>query len=278
MGLNGSGTYSLPTPEYPAVSGEYIYAATFNTIMEDIAAALSNTIFRDGQAAFAANQAMGGYKFTGCAEAVANDEFVTKAQLDAAISSGNISVDAGTVMLFYQAAAPTGWTKSTAHNDKALRVVSGTGGGSGGTHALSSPPSISHTHTGPSHTHTGPSHVHSGPNHAHTMGSHVHQWYNYIGLSSTNQTYNSAGTAISVTNGATQTAGAGIISGTGLAGLTVDGYTTSVDPGDTAAGGTGATGASGTAATGASGTGTTSTASLTAFAPKYIDVIVCVKD
>lgn len=33
---------------------------------------------------------------------------------------------AGTLMLFVQTAAPTGWTKSTANNDKALRVVSGT--------------------------------------------------------------------------------------------------------------------------------------------------------
>lgn len=31
----------------------------------------------------------------------------------------------GTVMVFAQTAAPTGWTKSTTHNDKALRVVSG---------------------------------------------------------------------------------------------------------------------------------------------------------
>ena len=31
----------------------------------------------------------------------------------------------GTVMLFVQTSAPTGWTKSTTHNDKALRVVSG---------------------------------------------------------------------------------------------------------------------------------------------------------
>jgi hypothetical protein len=37
------------------------------------------------------------------------------------------------VAVFYQASAPTGWTKSTTHDDKALRVVSGTGGGSGGT-------------------------------------------------------------------------------------------------------------------------------------------------
>jgi hypothetical protein len=31
----------------------------------------------------------------------------------------------GTVMLFVQTAAPTGWTKSSAHNNKALRVVTG---------------------------------------------------------------------------------------------------------------------------------------------------------
>jgi hypothetical protein len=34
-------------------------------------------------------------------------------------------IPSGTVMLFVQTAAPTGWTKSTTHNDKALRVVSG---------------------------------------------------------------------------------------------------------------------------------------------------------
>jgi hypothetical protein len=42
----------------------------------------------------------------------------------------------GTVMLFAQTTAPTGWTKSTAHNDKALRVVSGTAS-SGGSVAFS---------------------------------------------------------------------------------------------------------------------------------------------
>lgn len=42
-------------------------------------------------------------------------------------------VPAGTAMLFVQGSAPTGWTTSTTHNNKALRIVSGTGGGSGGT-------------------------------------------------------------------------------------------------------------------------------------------------
>jgi hypothetical protein len=41
----------------------------------------------------------------------------------------------GTLMLFQQTTAPTGWTKQTTHNDKALRVVSGTAS-SGGTTAF----------------------------------------------------------------------------------------------------------------------------------------------
>jgi hypothetical protein len=39
----------------------------------------------------------------------------------------------GTVLLFHQTTAPTGWTKLTTHNDKALRIVSGTVGSGGAT-------------------------------------------------------------------------------------------------------------------------------------------------
>lgn len=39
----------------------------------------------------------------------------------------------GTKMLFQQTAAPTGWTKDTTHDNKALRVVSGTAGSGGAT-------------------------------------------------------------------------------------------------------------------------------------------------
>lgn len=35
-------------------------------------------------------------------------------------------IPTGTKMLFQQTAAPTGWTKDTSHDNKALRVVSGT--------------------------------------------------------------------------------------------------------------------------------------------------------
>jgi len=89
-------------------------------------------------------------------------------------------VPSGSAMLFVQTAAPTGWTKSTTHNNKALRVVSGTassGGsvafttafasqtptgsvtitsvsGSAGNTTLSTPQIPSHTHsiTGPWYT------------------------------------------------------------------------------------------------------------------------------
>ena len=43
--------------------------------------------------------------------------------------------DSGTLMVFQQTAAPTGWTKQTTHNNKAFRVVSGTAS-SGGTVAF----------------------------------------------------------------------------------------------------------------------------------------------
>lgn len=59
--------------------------------------------------------------------------------------SGNLTVTgtfsgsefaSGTVMLFGQTSAPTGWTKGATHNDKVLRVVTGTAS-SGGTNAFS---------------------------------------------------------------------------------------------------------------------------------------------
>lgn len=70
----------------------------------------------------------------------------------------------GSVSLFYNSAAPSGWTKLTTHNDKALRVVSGIGGGSGGTDALSSELTAQHTHghtAAVDHTHSTPAHVHA---------------------------------------------------------------------------------------------------------------------
>jgi hypothetical protein len=69
----------------------------------------------------------------------------------------NFAGSGATALVFYQAAAPTGWTKSTTNNDKALRAVSGSGGVAGGTLALSSAnvgaTSLSIAQM-PAHTHT----------------------------------------------------------------------------------------------------------------------------
>lgn len=65
--------------------------------------------------------------------------------IDGSALTGLAAFPSGTLMLFQQTAAPTGWTKQTTHNDKALRIVSGTAS-SGGTTAFSTAmatPSIS---------------------------------------------------------------------------------------------------------------------------------------
>jgi hypothetical protein len=52
------------------------------------------------------------------------------------VSGSNVTgtvFPSGTLMLFQQTAAPTGWTKQTTHNDKTLRVVSGTASSGGST-------------------------------------------------------------------------------------------------------------------------------------------------
>jgi hypothetical protein len=60
-----------------------------------------------------------------------NTQIASTAFVNAAIAD-NKAVPTGTKMLFAQTSAPTGWTKDTTHDNKALRVVSGTAG-SGGT-------------------------------------------------------------------------------------------------------------------------------------------------
>jgi len=91
----------------------------------------------------------------------------TQAALDASTTATQAALDAkatmaaGTKTSFFQASAPIGWTQDTSNNDAMLRVVSGSGGGTGGTHgaSLGVPASTTGGHSltsaenGP-HTHT----------------------------------------------------------------------------------------------------------------------------
>lgn len=48
------------------------------------------------------------------------------------LNKGNPEIPSGSRMVFYQAAAPTGWTQVTGIDNRSMRVVDGTGGGTGG--------------------------------------------------------------------------------------------------------------------------------------------------
>lgn len=61
------------------------------------------------------------------------DAAAARATLGAATAT---LIPPGTVMSFFQAVAPVGWTQITTHDNKAMRIVSGAGGGSGGSVAF----------------------------------------------------------------------------------------------------------------------------------------------
>ena len=89
----------------------------------------------------------------------------------------NEMIPSGTKMLFQQTSAPTGWTKITTHNDKALRVVSGTastGGSVAFTTAFASQTpagTISNSVSGSTASHTlTASQI---PAHSHSMGQNT---------------------------------------------------------------------------------------------------------
>lgn len=79
-------------------------------------------------------------------------------------------------MLFQQTSAPTGWTKQTSHNDKALRVVSGTVG-SGGSSAFSTVFGKTATDATTITTATMPSHNHPGTYYDTTTGGSTGNLY-----------------------------------------------------------------------------------------------------
>ena len=190
-----------------------------------------------------------------------------------AISGANLTgVDpfpSGTVMVFYQTAAPTGWTKSTSHNDKALRVVSGNGGGNGGTHDLTSPPSLAHVHSAAAHTHTSAAHSH-GNNlsaAAHTlsiaqMPSHTHTMYGWNNGANQHTRLGNGDTAhygpFTIAGGNAMAA----VGGGGSHSHGMSGSVSSATPG----------------ATGSTTPSNSGSTTPTSFAPKYIDVIICAKD
>ena len=158
MSRNGSGTYTLPSGN-PVVTGTTITSSWANATLSNIADALTQSVSADGQTPITGAINMTGHLINNVTDPTSAQDAATKAYVDAVGftvapgTSGNVltsngtiwtsatpavaSVPSGSVMLFYQSAAPTGWTQVTALNDYSLRLVSGTGGTTGGTTAFS---------------------------------------------------------------------------------------------------------------------------------------------
>ena len=84
----------------------------------------------------------------------------------------NLTAPVGTRMLFSQAAAPAGWVQDAAQDNRMLRVVSGAGGGVGGTDSpIALSQATAHVHATASHAIS----VNEMPNHNHQYEGDQHQ-------------------------------------------------------------------------------------------------------
>jgi hypothetical protein len=126
---------------YSFTSGTTISSSQMNTNLSDIASEITGSLPRNGESAMTGQMkasngtaplpsiTFGSDTDTGFYRSAANTiGIAVGGAAVGSIDSNGIKgvLPAGTVALFVQTAAPTGWTKSVAHNDKALRVVSGT--------------------------------------------------------------------------------------------------------------------------------------------------------
>ncbi len=178
-------------------------------------------------------------------------------------------ITSGTVMLFYQAAAPTGWTRVVTQDNKFIRVVSaGTPGSSGGTHAADIDVG-SHVHAGPSHTHT-IAHTHNHE-HTHSNGTlHARISINKDGFDGI-QADNTTSGVTSWTSDSADDAGGSVSGQSGNNNATVV-------AGDTGNTDDPTSGGSSNANSGSSGTADTAITSLGAGSYAYIDVLIASKD
>lgn len=81
MPYNGSGSFSPPGTDYPAVSGALATAAHRNAVDADFATGLSTAICKDGQTTITANLPMSGFKFTGLGDGSARSDSATLANI-----------------------------------------------------------------------------------------------------------------------------------------------------------------------------------------------------
>jgi len=79
--FNGSGSFSPPAADFPAVASTLIESTKFNSVINDIALGLSTCLTTDGQSTVTANLPMGGQVFTGLGAGAANGQSLRYEQL-----------------------------------------------------------------------------------------------------------------------------------------------------------------------------------------------------
>lgn len=127
MARDRSGNYSLPTNSWnPATNGTPATAADWQSLINDVASAVGQSVSKDGQTAMTGNLPMGGNKITGLQNGTATTDAVTKDQLNTLDSTG-VTAFAKTLLAGADAAA----ARTT------LDVPTRTGGDASGTWSIS---------------------------------------------------------------------------------------------------------------------------------------------
>ena len=82
MAFNGSGTYiPITPPDFPAVAGTTIRASQYNTQINDMAAALTQVVCKDGQTIPTADLPMGAFRHSNVGAATARTQYARVAEV-----------------------------------------------------------------------------------------------------------------------------------------------------------------------------------------------------
>lgn len=115
MPRDSNGVYSLP-PGYLAVTGQTIEASQHNPPLEDLGAAMTGSMPRNGSAPMLGDLTMGGSKVTALGTGTAPSDAVRKDQMDAAIAAAIAAITPsiqpippGTIAMSSANVVPAGW-------------------------------------------------------------------------------------------------------------------------------------------------------------------------
>ena len=148
MPRNGSGTYSLPSPENPIAVGSESSSTNMNTTLTDVGTALTNSLTANGEKTATANQPMGNFLHTGVGNASARTNYAAAGQVQdstlirlgtvagtdtitAALTPVITAYVSGQMFTFIAAGSNTGATTLNINSVGAKAVVKNQSGGYG---------------------------------------------------------------------------------------------------------------------------------------------------